>query len=84
MRCNAEMTSAVLRATCGLDATSERELAQLVEQRRSLSARSIDRMIKVARTVADLDGQDEIDAGCLREASAYRAVAATAELARVA
>jgi magnesium chelatase family protein len=72
--CNAEMTSRMLRACCGLDVACERELADLVERRRSLSARAIDRVIRVARTIADLLGQDAIDAGCLREAAMYRAV----------
>jgi magnesium chelatase family protein len=72
LRCNAEMPSAVMRATCPLDGLGERTLAQLVEQRRSFTARSIDRLIKVARTIADLLGQDDIDAGCLIEAAAYR------------
>jgi magnesium chelatase family protein len=79
-RCNAEMTSAVLRATCRLDGLGERTLAELVEKRRSFTARSIDRMIKVARTIADLYGQDRIDAGCLVEAAAYRDVDPTAEV----
>lgn len=74
LRCNAEMPSAVLRATCRLDADGERTLARLVEQRRSFTARSIDRLIKVARTIADLVGQDHIDAGCLVEAAAFRDV----------
>ncbi|HEX2690980.1 MAG TPA: ATP-binding protein [Kofleriaceae bacterium] len=80
LRCNAEMPSAVLRATCRLDGMGERTLAELVEGRRSFTARSIDRLIKVARTVADLLGQDNIDAGCLLEAAAYRDVDPTADL----
>jgi magnesium chelatase family protein len=72
LRCNAEMPSAVLRATCKLDSLGERTLAQLVEQRRTFTARSVDRLIKVARTIADLMGQDDIDAGCLLEAAAFR------------
>src|SRR6185436_5814858 len=50
LRCNAEMPSAVLRATCKLDSLSERTLTDLVEQRRTFTARSVDRLIKVART----------------------------------
>ena len=46
----------------------------LVERRRAFTARSIDRLIKVARTIADLIGQDDIDAGCLLEAAAFRAI----------
>jgi magnesium chelatase family protein len=80
LRCNAEMTSAVLRATCRLDGLGERTLVDLVERRRSFTARSIDRLIKVARTVADLLGQDDIDAGCLLEAAAFRDVDPTADI----
>ncbi len=80
LRCNAEMPSAVQRATCKLDSLGERTLADLVEKRRSFTARSIDRLIKVARTIADLLGQDDIDAGCLLEAAAYRDVDPTADL----
>ena len=80
LRCNAEMPSAVLRATCRLDGLGERTLADLVERRKSFTARGIDRLIKVARTVADLLGQDDIDAGCLLEAAAFRDVDPTADL----
>jgi magnesium chelatase family protein len=80
LRCNAEMPSAVMRATCKLDRLGERTLARLVEQRRSFTARSVDRLIKVARTIADLLGQDEIDAGCLSEAASFRDVDLTADL----
>jgi magnesium chelatase family protein len=80
MRCNAEMTSKVLRESCRLDDACERYLEELVEQRRSMSARSIDRLIKVARTIADLLGQDAIDTDCLDEAANYRAVDPTADI----
>ena len=72
IRCNAEMSTAVLRATCRLDAAGERALADLVERRRTLTARGIDRLLKVARTLADIDGRDDVDAGCLQEAAAFR------------
>src|SRR5437868_13583844 len=52
MRTNAEMSSRVMRETCPLDAACERTLAELIDSR--VSARSIDRVIKVARTGADL------------------------------
>jgi hypothetical protein len=45
-----------------------------------MSARSIDRIIKVARTIADLLGQDAIDRGCLIEAAGFRAVDPTADV----
>ncbi len=80
LRCNAEMTAKVLRESCPLDAGCESYLKELVEKRQSMSARSIDRLIKVARTVADLLGQDAIDINCLREAADYRAVDPTADV----
>jgi magnesium chelatase family protein len=73
-RCNAEMSNRVQRATCKLDASCERALEELVTFRPSFTARSINRLIRVARTIADLLGQDHIDAGCLHEAAAFRDV----------
>jgi magnesium chelatase family protein len=72
--CNAEMSTAILRATCRLDAAGERTLAELVERRRTITARGIDRLLRVARTIADLSGQDHLDAGCLHEAAGFRTV----------
>jgi magnesium chelatase family protein len=72
LRCNAEMPASVMRATCKLDRLGERTLAEIVGRDSRFTARSIDRLIKVSRTIADLLGQDAIDAGCLREASTYR------------
>ena len=73
LHCNAEMNARVLRATCSLDSACESTLAELVERRVELSARGIDRLIRVARTIADLMEQDAIDPGCLIEAAALRA-----------
>jgi magnesium chelatase family protein len=72
LRCNAEMSSSVMRATCPLDAACEETLESIVEQRRSFTARSVDRLIKVARTVADLAGKDHIDPTSLSEAATFR------------
>jgi magnesium chelatase family protein len=80
MRCNAEMTPRVLRESCPLDADCEAFLKVLVEERKSMSARSIDRLIKVSRTIADLLGQDRIDTACLDEAARYRAIDPTADI----
>ena len=74
IHCNAEMSSAVMRATCRLDAAGESALQKLVEEKRSFTARSIDRLIKVARTVADLNGKADIDVTCLDEAANFRDV----------
>ena len=81
LHCNAEMPTAVLRTTCPLDGAGERALAEIVEHRRSFTARSIDRLLKVARTIADLLGQDDVDADCLVEAAHYRDVDPMADLA---
>jgi magnesium chelatase family protein len=77
------MTSRILRDSCPLDDVTEAALVALVEQRHAMSARSIDRVIKVARTVADLYGKDRIDAGDLAEACGFRAVDPLADVPRV-
>jgi magnesium chelatase family protein len=79
VRCNAELAGRAMRDACPLDDRAESVLAELVQRRRPTSARSIDRLIKVARTIADLLGQDAIDAGCLREADALRSARRHAE-----
>jgi magnesium chelatase family protein len=79
--CNAEMPAAVMRECCRLDDAGERLLAKLVEERKSLSARSIDRLLKVARTIADLLGHEDIERDDLVEASSFRAVDPSTELA---
>ena len=72
LHCNAEMSSTIMRETCRLDDACENKLAELVEKRRSFTARSIDRLIKVARTLADLAGKEHIDPDCLRGAASFR------------
>jgi magnesium chelatase family protein len=80
LRCNAEMNGKLLRQHCKLDDECERALADIVLRRAPMSARSIDRLLKVARTMADLDGRDEIDADTLRDAARYRAVDPSADV----
>jgi magnesium chelatase family protein len=70
--CNAEMTPAIMRACCRLDAAGEKMLAELHASRRGMSARAVDRLIKVARTLADLDGDVAIAADHILRASTYR------------
>jgi magnesium chelatase family protein len=81
LTCNAEMPSSVVRACCPLNAACEHELAALVEKHESLSARSIDRILKVARTIADLDGRVELVPTDLGEAAHCRALDPVAALA---
>jgi magnesium chelatase family protein len=75
---NGEMSSRALRQTCSLSADAEAALARVHRARRGMTARSVDRIIKVARTIADLSGQACIDAGCIFEAVAYRSMASDA------
>jgi magnesium chelatase family protein len=80
LRTNGEMTSKILRECCTLDSACERTLAEIVSRRQSMSARGIDRLLKVARTVADILGHDQITPDDLCEASRYRAVDPTADV----
>jgi magnesium chelatase family protein len=54
---NAHMPTRLIRKICALDAPGERTL-EMAMRRMSLSARAHDRILKVARTVADLDGAE--------------------------
>jgi magnesium chelatase family protein len=73
VQCNADMSSRHLRRYCELDAGSRRLLMSAIE-RLGLSARAHDRILKVARTIADLDACDRIEAGHVAEAVQYRAL----------
>ncbi|MBA3458657.1 MAG: YifB family Mg chelatase-like AAA ATPase [Deltaproteobacteria bacterium] len=72
--CNAEMTSRIMRLTCRLDARTEGVLAEIVHTDGKYTARSIDRLIKCARTVADLEGSDRIQPEHLRDVASFRDV----------
>jgi magnesium chelatase family protein len=74
VRSNAEMDVATARATCRLTPAAERVLEGIFQKRRGMTARSIDRIIRVARTIADLDGEDTVGADAVHEASAFRAL----------
>ena len=68
---NAMMNSAMLRKFCPLSA-EVRSLLEMAMQRLNLSARAYDRIIKVARTIADLAGAENIEAAHIAEAINYR------------
>jgi len=70
---NARMTHAQIRAHCAPDAALGRLLQQAMEELH-LSARAYDRILKVARTIADLAGADSIAAPHLLEAIQYRSL----------
>jgi len=70
---NARMTHAQIRKHCAIDSTLGDLLQQAMEQL-SLSARAYDRILKVARTIADLAGADRIESPHLLEAIQYRSL----------
>jgi magnesium chelatase family protein len=69
--CNAEMGPAELREFCPLDATSQ-ALLRAATRQLQLSARAYHRVIKLARTIADLAGDEAIGAHHVAEALQYR------------
>ena len=70
-RANAQMTHGLLRTHCKLDAEG-RELLRRAMEELHLSARAYDRILKVARTIADLAGSGEIRPPHVLEAIQYR------------
>lgn len=71
--CNARMTSKQIRAHCRLDDASQ-ETLRLAMGRLHFSARAYDRILKVARTIADLDSSERIRLPHLSEAIQYRSL----------
>ena len=70
---NAQMTTKLLQRYCVLDQRSQEALRNAM-QRLGLSARAYDRILKVARTIADLDDSENIQYGHLAEAINYRSL----------
>lgn len=70
---NAQMTTPLLQKYCVLDVQGQTALRNAM-QRLGLSARAYDRILKVARTIADLDCSENIQAGHLAEAINYRSL----------
>jgi magnesium chelatase family protein len=68
---NAQMTTRQIRVYCELGADAERLLERAMQQQ-GLTARAHDRILKVARTVADLDGAGPLTVSHLAEAIQYR------------
>ena len=71
--CNAQMSAKVLRKVCILDDAGNAILKNAMEKL-GLSARAYDRILKVARTIADIDKQPDIRAEHLAEAIQYRSL----------
>lgn len=70
-RCNARMTTREIREHCKLDAVGQ-QLLQKVMTELGLSARAYDKILRVARTIADLDGSPGLKLEHLGEAVNYR------------
>ena len=68
---NAQMDSKLIRQFCEIDETSSNLLKSAVEKLK-LSARAYDRILKVARTIADLEGSYKIEPYHIAEAIQYR------------
>lgn len=71
VNCNAQMNSRLLKQWCALDDSTLRIL-EMAMTKFDMSARAYDRILKVARTIADLDGSQTILPHHMQEAVSYR------------
>ncbi|MGH8014698.1 MAG: YifB family Mg chelatase-like AAA ATPase [Candidatus Zixiibacteriota bacterium] len=71
--CNAHMESRDIRKYCKIDEKSQALLSMAIS-RQGLSARAYDRILKVARTIADLANSDNIEMTHIAEAVHYRSL----------
>ena len=72
IKCNSQLDAGTLNAACPME-KSAKQLLELSSERLELSNRAYTRILKVARTIADLDGSDIIRQEHIAEAVQYRA-----------
>jgi len=70
---NAQMSTKQIRRYCVLDKPSK-ELLKTAMERLNLSARAYDRILKVSRTIADIEGVETINGSHISEAIQYRSL----------
>ncbi len=73
VHCNAQMTSKMMRTYCQID-NAGNELLKKAMDKLGLSARAYDRILKVSRTIADLDKSESVCSHHLAEAIQYRSL----------
>lgn len=71
--CNAQMSSSLMAKLCTLDTVSA-NLLKVAMERLNLSARAYDRILRVSRTIADLDASENIRSEHIAEAIQYRSL----------
>ncbi len=73
IHCNAQMSSRMLKEICEIQDEGQ-EMLKTAMKKLNLSARAYDRILKVARTIADLDNSADIQTNHLAEAIQYRSL----------
>lgn len=71
--CNAKMPTNLLKKHCKINSESEK-IMEMAINKLGLSARAYDRILKVSRTIADLDGEENIKQEHISEAIQYRSL----------
>jgi magnesium chelatase family protein len=73
VHCNAMMGTKILKEVCKIDEAGK-DMLKKATDRLGLSARAFDRILKVSRTIADLEGAENIEPNHLAEAIQYRSL----------
>lgn len=71
--CNAQLTTAMLKQFCELESDA-RDFLKASFEKLSMSGRAYDRILKVARTIADLDGEENISKAHIAQAVRFRSL----------